>query len=91
MRRFLSKRNPRVEGTAVAASASLNALGRRGSPTVLQSLAFGWIVPLWLALEVSREDADSELDNGKCDSGTADPRLASIFANEDFGQREPPR
>jgi hypothetical protein len=91
LRRFLSKKNPRIEGAAVAASASLNAIARRGPPTVLQSLAFGWIVPLWLALEVSREDADTELDNGKCDNGTADPRLASIFASEEFGRQEPAR
>ncbi len=88
LRRFQPKKNSRIEGGAFAAYAALSSIDRRGPPSALQSLAFGWIVPLWLALDLSKEQADSELDDGKCDSETPDPRLASILASADFPSRE---
>ena len=88
LRRFQPKRNSRIERVAFAAYAALSSIERRDPPSALQSLAFGWIVPLWLALDLSKEDVDSELDNGKCDIETPDPRLASILASSDFPSRD---
>lgn len=86
-RRFLRKRNPKMERILVSAYTALNLMhDPREGPTALQSLAFGWLAPLWISLGVTREDADSELDGGKCDSNPprADPRIASILATGDF-------
>jgi hypothetical protein len=83
----MKKRNVRIERIACSAFGALQQVaGSRAEPSVMQSLAFGWLVPLWLALGVSREDADSELDGGKYDSpkGKIDSRIASIFAAGEF-------
>ncbi len=85
--RFMKKRNVRIERIACSAFGALQQVaGSRAEPSVMQSLAFGWLVPLWLAIGVSREDADSELDGGKYDSpkGKIDSRIASIFAAGEF-------
>jgi len=90
-RKFLRKRNPQMERILVGAYTALNLMhDLREGPTALQSLAFGWLAPLWISLGVTREDADSELDGGKCDSNPprADPRIASILATGGFGASE---
>jgi hypothetical protein len=51
----------------------------------MQSLAYGWLVPLGVASQVSKEDVDSELDGGKCDATNTDVRLAAMLGNEQFG------
>lgn len=86
VRKFGRKRNPRIERSVVAAYAALKNIRRgRADASPMQSLAYGWLVPLWVALEVSKEDADSELDGGKCDSTSVDVRIASMLGNEKFG------
>jgi hypothetical protein len=78
----------RIERTIVTAYRVLHHVrGKRTSGTALQSLAFGWLIPLWLAWDVSKDEADSELDGGKLDfeKGAADPRIAGILAAGEFG------
>jgi hypothetical protein len=85
LRRFTASRNPRMESVVVAAHAALASIERRQKlPTPLQSIAFGWLVPLWATLGLTREEVDSELDGGKCDSGAADPRLTSLLTAGEF-------
>lgn len=84
LRRFKPGKNPRMESAVVAAYSALSSIERRDSPSPLQSIAYGWLLPLWLALGLTREEVDSELDGGKCDVSTSDPRLASILASADF-------
>lgn len=93
VRRFASARNPRIESVIVAAYTALASTERRQkSASPLQSLAFGWLAPFWAALGVTREDAYSELDGGKCDSATPDPRLTSFLKGADLtpGKAEQP-
>jgi hypothetical protein len=84
LRRFKPGRNPRMESSVIAAYCALSSIERAEPMSALQSIAYGWLVPLWLALGLERGEVDSELDGGKCDLATPDPRLASILANGDF-------
>ncbi len=85
LRRFMISRNPRMESVVIAAHAALASIERRQKlPTPLQSIAFGWLVPLWTTLGLPREEVDSELDGGKCDSCTADSRLMSLLTAGEF-------
>lgn len=91
VRRFLPKPNIRIERACAAAFRALHHLHAEvREPTHLQSLAFGWIAPLWHALGVTKEQADSELDTGKCDSDRPDPRLAAMLTSDAFTAGEPP-
>jgi hypothetical protein len=88
VRKFLPKSNVRIERTLAAAFRALHHLrSEKHGPTHLQSLAFGWLAPLWHALGVTKEQADSELDGGKCDSDKPDTRLANILSSEEFTVR----
>jgi len=85
LRKFSPRKNPRVESVVIAALTALASMERRQKlPSPLQSIAYGWLVPFWVALGLSREDADSELDGGKCDTGAPDQRLKSILVGRDF-------
>ena len=85
LRKFAPRKNPRIERVVALAITALESLGRRQRlPSPLQSLAFGWLVPFWATLGLSKEDVDTELDGGKCDSATPDPRLTSILAGIEF-------
>lgn len=85
VRKFLPRSNVRIERTLVAAFRALHHLrGEKHEPTHLQSLAFGWLMPLLHALGVTKEQADSELDGGKCDSDKSDPRLANMLTSGEF-------
>lgn len=85
LRKLTASRNPRMESVVVAAHAALASIERRQKlPTPLQSIAFGWLMPLWATLGLTREEVDSELDGGKCDSGAADPRLTSLLTAGEF-------
>jgi hypothetical protein len=81
-RLFAPKRNPAVERNILLAHRALEALrSDRKAVTPLQSLHFGWLLPHWRALNIDREQVDSELDGGKVNGQTADPRLAAVFAD----------
>lgn len=85
LRKFMPKRNPRVERAVAAGYAALkNARQGRADASPMQSLAYGWLVPLWVALGLSKDDADSELDGGKCDASKPDPRVAAMLSQEPF-------
>ena len=85
LRKFSPRKNPRVESVVVVALAALESIARRQKlPSPLQSLAFGWLVPFWATLGLSKEDVDSELDGGKCDAATPDARLKSILSSGEF-------
>lgn len=85
VREFLPKSNVRIERTLATAFRALHHLhSEKHGPTHLQSLAFGWLAPLWHALGVTKEQADSELDGGKCDSDKPDTRLADMLSSGEF-------
>jgi len=86
LRKFVPKRNPRIERGVAASYAALKSTRRgRTDASPMQSLAYGWFVPLWVALGLSKEDADSELDGGRCDASDIDPRVAAMLSHEPFG------
>ncbi len=88
LRKFSARRNPRIERTLLAAFAALTHLrGSKANPSHLQSLAYGWLVPLWASWDLSREEVDSELDAGKCDASAVDPRLAAALSSGEFRSR----
>lgn len=81
---FLPKRNPRIEHTALLAFIALAACRKEGElPTPLQSLTYGWLLPLWIALAVPRSEVDIQIDGGKCDAATPDVRLKLLL--DDLG------
>jgi hypothetical protein len=75
------KRNPAVERSIVRAYQALH-LTRSDQKTVtpLHSLFYGWLLPYWSALGLSREQVDSEFDGGKVHGAPLDGRLRAIFA-----------
>ena len=89
LRKFMPKRNPRIERAVAAGYAALkNSRVGRTNSSPMQSLAYGWFVPLWVALGLPKEDANSELDGGKCDASNADPRVAAMLSQEQFGTQQ---
>lgn len=81
---FLPKRNPRIEHTALSAFPALAACRKEGElPTPLQSLTYGWLLPLWTAQAVPRSEVDIQIDGGKCDAATPDLRLRLLL--DDLG------
>ena len=77
---FLPKRNPRIEHTVLSAFTALAACRKeRELPTPLQSLTYGWLLPLWAALGVAKSEADIQIDGGKCDAAEPDPRLKFLL------------
>jgi hypothetical protein len=85
-----SKRHPQLERAVLSGYRALCALERTTPhPSALQSLAYGWLAPLWLIRGLSREAIDEELDGGKFDCGDTDPRLSAILkaAQGDKGDR----
>lgn len=90
LREFTKRRNPLIERNVAAAISALTRLrGANPSTSPMQSMAFGWFMPLWVALGISKESVDSELDGGKCDSDKPDARLAAMLATESFGAAAP--
>jgi hypothetical protein len=85
LRKFMPKRNIRIERTIVASHAALSHV-KQGKSTVsaIQSLAYGWLAPLWTAIGLSSEEADSELDGGKLDGPTPDTRIAELLKSGGF-------
>jgi hypothetical protein len=76
VRSFISKRNPRIEHVVLSAYTALFACRKdKDMPTPLQSLVYGWLVPFWAAHGVAKSEIDSEVDGGKCDANSPDPRI----------------
>lgn len=77
------KRNPVVERSVVRAYQALH-LTRSDQKTVtpLHSLFYGWLLPYWHALALSREQVDSEFDGGNVHGAPLDGRLTAMFAAE---------
>lgn len=77
---FVSRRNPSIERALVKAYRALH-LVRTDTKNVtpLQSLFYGWLMPYWLTLGVTKEQIEIELDGGKVNGAAVDPRLAAIF------------
>jgi hypothetical protein len=87
LKKYLSKRNVRIERTMVAAFAALSRTRPDSAATKpIHSLAFGWLAPLWMALGLSAEEADSELDGGKLDASTPDARIAELMKAGGFAR-----
>ena len=85
LKQFMRKRNVRIERTIVSSFCALNYIrADKAAVTALQSLTFGWLVPLWISSGLSREEADSELDGGKLDGSTADLRIADMLKSGEF-------
>jgi hypothetical protein len=81
LKEFRSKRNPRIERNMLSAYVALSALHRsKGDPSPLQSLFYGWMLPLLAAMGLSKEHVDSELAGGVCDGKVADKRLVSLLS-----------
>lgn len=77
---FLPKRNPRIEHTVLSAFAALAACRKEGAlPTPLQSLAYGWLLPLWNVQRAPKSEIDIQIDGGKCDATEPDPRLKPLL------------
>jgi hypothetical protein len=84
-----SKRHPQLERAVLSGYRALCALERTAPhPSALQSLAYGWLAPLWLVRGLSREAIDEELDGGKFDCGDPDPRLFAILKAAQGGKRD---
>lgn len=82
-RTLASKRNPAVERTVVRAYQALHLVrSDKKSITPLHSLFYGWLLPYWRALGLSRERVDSEFDGGKVHGAPEDGRLTAMFAAE---------
>jgi hypothetical protein len=77
---FQPKRNPRIEHTVLSAFTALATCRKTGvRPSALQSLAFGWLLPLWVVQDAPKSEVDIQIDGGKCDADTPDPRLTLLL------------
>ena len=84
---FQPKRNPRIEHTVLSAFTALTTCRKTGvRPSPLQSLAFGWLLPLWVVQAAPKSEVDIQVDGGKCDADTPDPRLTLLLEELDAGQ-----
>ena len=83
---FVPFANPLLRGTILSAFRTLSALrNNRAGPTPLQSLSFGWIAPLCIALGTTVETVDQEFDQGIVDGTTPDIRLTNLLRSGLFG------
>ena len=62
------KRHPQLERAVLSGYRALCSLERTAPhPSALQSLAYGWLAPLWLVREFTGEAINEGLDGGKLD------------------------
>ncbi|WFU16458.1 hypothetical protein [Bradyrhizobium sp. CB3481] len=83
-RRFVNRREPAVERAILNAFRALSLARKRTGVTPVQSLFYGWLLPYWHALGVTKDQVDEEVDSGK-DGSAVDPRLAAVLSI-DFSQ-----
>ncbi len=89
--RLLSKSSlsnrPRLRRTVLMAGAALDSLKRLlPSPSITQSLAYGWILPLWKMEGLAKDTIDDELAGGRCDIEVADARIAKLITEYKAGE-----
>ncbi|MCP1839122.1 tetrahydromethanopterin S-methyltransferase subunit G [Bradyrhizobium sp. USDA 4524] len=77
---FVTRRDPSIERAFATAYRALH-LVRTDVKTVtpLQSLFYGWLMPYWLTLGVTQDQIEIELDGGKVNGTSVDPRLSAMF------------
>lgn len=83
--------NPLLRGSILSGFRYLSALrSEETGPTVLQSLAFGWLVPVCIAVGATAEAIDQEFDQGIVDGTVSDKRIANLLRSGliDRAQRE---
>ena len=86
---FAPTANPLLRGTVLSGFHALSALrNERNGPTALQSLAFGWLTPVCIAVGSTAEDVDQEFDQGIVDGETPDTRLANLLHSGTFDSRQ---
>ena len=81
---LMSPPDPMLRRTFVAALKALTAIrSSKQGPSPLQSLRFGWAVPLWIAQEATRADVKEHLDGGE-DGPNVDRRIARLLEQGAF-------
>lgn len=77
---FVMRRDPSIERAFVRAYRALHLVRTEVTTiTPLQSLLYGWLMPYWLTLGVTKEQIEIELDGGKVNGTAVDPRLLAAF------------
>lgn len=77
--------NPLLRGTILSGFRALSALRNdKADPTALQSLAFGWLAPVCIAVGATAEAVDQEFDQGIVDGTAPDVRLANLLRSGVF-------
>jgi len=79
LRRVPTASNRRLERSVLAYMATLEAFRSASTPTSLQSIAYGWLWPLWRMVGLSGPECDEELAGGRVDGDQVDPRLAWLL------------
>ena len=82
---FVPFANPLLRATVLGGVRTLSALRRNeDAPTVLQSLAFGWLTPLCIVAGTSCDAVNQEFDQGIVDGNTPDQRLLNLLRSGVF-------
>jgi hypothetical protein len=77
---FVSARNPSIERVFANAYRALHIVRTDiKAVTTIQSMFFGWLMPYWFALSITKEQIEIELDGGKVDGTAVDSRLTAMF------------
>jgi len=77
---FVTGRDPSIERAFAGAYRALHLVRTDvKAVTPLQSLFYGWLMPYWLTLGVTKDQIEIELDGGKVNGTAVDPRLAAMF------------
>jgi hypothetical protein len=77
---FVTGRDPSIERAFASAYRALHLVRTDiKAVTPLQSLFYGWLMPYWQALGVTKDQIEIELDGGKVNGTAVDPRLTAIF------------
>ena len=77
---FVTGRDPSIERAFAGAYRALHLVRTDvKAVTPLQSLFYGWLMPYWLTLGVTRDEIEIELDGGKVNGTVVDPRLTAMF------------
>lgn len=79
LRKVPQASNRRLERSVLAYLTTLEAFRPESTPTSLQSVAFGWLWPLWRMIGLTTAECDEELVGGNVDGDAADPRVAWLL------------
>jgi hypothetical protein len=76
---FISTPNPSIERAFAQAHRALHVVrSDTKAVTSIQSLFFGWLMPYWFALGITKDQIEVELDGGKVNGTTIDLRLTAM-------------